>query len=408
MTDLIRETIQSGHIVIWEEVARDGAQAKTLMTAEQRIKIARAQGKIFGKNGPRHLIFAAGYPSICKEEFEIICQLAAEVDNCSLATHGRAIQKDVDLGIQAMKNARYGRVSFAMPTSAKHSQIMMHQSHTETLNQSIELTRYALDQSNGLPIDIAFGNANDADPIFLAEAAQALTEEGAATIKICDSIGEYFPKESRLLFRQVLERVSSEVALGAHLHNDMGLALASNLEAVHLGIRMVSTSWLGLAERNGLAPTEQFLFALTHRYQELDSRSDICPDLWYSLPDLKLIIPIAVEVSNMLGIPLKQTDPIVSPNINQVYTGAYFNAPDAFKPFDAKTVLGIEQKLVLTHLANHSIVDTFARQKGYALDREQISKAMHWVKSWAYRHGRSEVPESEFEAFLAGLTSISQ
>jgi 2-isopropylmalate synthase len=89
MIDLIRDTISAGRMVIWEEVARDGAQAETLLTGPQRVKIGRAMAAMFGEHGPQHLVFAAGYPSIGKEEYEAIRQVVAEVDGCSLATHGR-------------------------------------------------------------------------------------------------------------------------------------------------------------------------------------------------------------------------------------------------------------------------------------------------------------------------------
>lgn len=70
--DLLQKTIKAGYMTIWEEVAHDGAQAKTLLTASQRIKLARAQGAMFGEHGAHHLLFNAGFPSVCREEFEIV------------------------------------------------------------------------------------------------------------------------------------------------------------------------------------------------------------------------------------------------------------------------------------------------------------------------------------------------
>ena len=403
MTDIIRKTIQSGHIVIWEEVARDGAQAETLLSGKQRVKIARAHAEIFGEHGPEHLIFAAGYPAIGREEYEIICQVADEVDNCSIATHGRVIKSDVDLGIETMKRAKFGRVSFALPISDKHCQIMLHKTKEETLAQAIEIAKYAVDKSDGIPIDVAFGVASRVDPLFLAYAATKLTEAGVASIKISDSTGELFPLEIQRIFQKVLENVSSDVVIAAHLHNDCGLALANNLEAIRLGVRMVCSSWLGLGERVGLAATEQVLFALAEGPDQLTERLGIDTALWLSPPDLKRITPIALEVSQSLGIPLKVTDPVISTIMNHIATGAYFNNPKAFKPFDPDEVLGVPPQLVLTHLSNHSIVEAVANQLGYPLSKDHINDALKWVKSYAYEHNRSVVPTSEFKEFLVNV-----
>ena len=405
MVDIIRETVKSNRVVIWEEVARDGAQAKTLLSGEQRVLIARATSKIFGEFAPNHLIFAAGYPSMCKEEYEIIAMLVDQVDTCQLATHGRAIRQDVELAIQLMKRAKYGRVSFALPISEEHSQIMTHRSARETLNQAIDIARYAVDTADGMPIDVAFGVASRVDPGFLAEAATALTEEGIASIKIGDSTGELFPIEVRRLFKEVLKKVPENVVIASHLHNDFGLALANNLETVQLGVRLLSTSWLGLGERIGLAATEQMLFALGYSPETISSRLNVHEPLWYTKLDLHHLTQISHMVSELLNIPLSSTNPVIGTNMNDIATGAYFNNPAAFKPFDPQKEFGVPPRLILTHLSNHSIVEKIANNFGYTLNNEQIQQALRWAKSYAFTNNQSVIPEVEFIAYLDGLTA---
>jgi 2-isopropylmalate synthase len=267
------------------------------------------------------------------------------------------------------------------------------------------VARFALDQADGTPIDVAFGVSSRVEPEFLAEAASALSEEGIATIKICDSTGELFPLEIQRLYESVLARVPDHVAIGAHLHNDFGLALANNLEAVRLGVRLVSTSWLGLGERNGLAATEQVLFALGYHPEGLSARLGIEKPLWRRPPDLHWLTPIAKMVSQILDLPLKLTDPVVSTHMNHIGTGAYFNNPAAFKPFDPERELGVPPQLYLSHLANHSIVEAIAVDLGYNLDNRQVKEALAWAKTYAYQHGQSTIPEADFAVYLAELTS---
>jgi 2-isopropylmalate synthase len=69
VVDHVRESAAAGRVVLWEEVARDGAQGKTLMTADIRVEVANATGALFGSDGARQVVFAAGFPAVCREEF---------------------------------------------------------------------------------------------------------------------------------------------------------------------------------------------------------------------------------------------------------------------------------------------------------------------------------------------------
>jgi 2-isopropylmalate synthase len=399
-------------------VARDGAQAETLLNGSQRVQIARAMGKMFGVHGLDHVVFAAGYPSICKEEFEIIRQVAAEVDNVQLATHGRVTPGDIDLGIQALQGVRHGRVTFAIPSSDRHAGLMMHASKEQALQRGIEMARYALDKSNGLAIDVALGSAPRVDPAFLAEMVVRLSEEGVSICKICDSTGELFPLEAHYLFQGVMAHLPphlrGKLVVGAHLHNDFGFGLVNNLEAARLGVRVLSCSWLGLAERGGLAATEQVIFALSQMGEASDARLaaaaheipgraarlGIREPLWFAEPDLTCLYPLAQMVAGFTHQRVRGTEPVVGTHMNHVATGAYFNNPVAFKPFDPEVLLGVPPKLLLSHLANHSIVEAVAESLGYKLTREQTSKALAWVKTTAYNQGSSLVSHEAFLEYL--------
>ncbi len=406
MKDVVRHSAQAGQLVIWEEVARDGAQGKTLMTGPQRVALARAQGNMFGEHGPNHLIFAAGFPSICREEFEAVRELVASVDNCYLASHGRATRADVNLGIESMKGARYGRITFFIPVSERMSWTLLHQPPEATLTQAVDLARYALDRG-GMPVDVAFADASRGSVEFVAHAAETLTEEGVSIIKLCDTVGEWYPHQTAQFFPALMERISPKVTLGAHLHNDLGFAFANNLEALKAGLRVVATSWLGLGERNGLPPTEQMLFALGHEPEHLATRLGYENNFWLTPPDLKQIVPLARQVSQITGVPLKITDPIVGTSLNTISTGTPFIAPQLFQPFDPEAVLGVPRQVVLTQLASHRVITAAAEQLGYELNDEQINIAMGWVKSQAYKQESAIISPEKFAIFLEGLLALS-
>ena len=404
MTDRVVAAARHCHPVIWEEVARDGAQADTLMTAEQRVILAREQGRLFGDHGPDHLIFAAGFPSVAHEEFEIVRQLAHQVDECSLATHGRATREDVDLGIRALEGAAFGRVTFFLPISREMAGALLHTSEHEALAQGLEVARYAMDQTSDLPVDIALADASRADPRWVAEAAQAFADEGIGIVKICDSMGFFLPRNSREFFGALFAGIDDHVTIGVHLHNDLGLALASNLEALEQGAYVLASSWRGIGERSGLAATEQLVFVLaTQIALEHERRGE--PGLWLTPPNLHHLLPLARLVSDWLGVALESPDPIVGTGVNRWATGTPFLDAEVFRCFDAEELLGIEPRLVLTHLANRRLVVAVAHDLGIELDAGEAHRAMEWVKSRAYGTARAEISRQELAEFLEGKGS---
>jgi 2-isopropylmalate synthase len=408
MQDVIRESVQAGRMVIWEEIARDGGQAKTLMTGQERVAVAKAHAALHGKHGLNHVIFAAGFPAIAPEEVAAMRMLVHEVDECSLVAHVRISRDDINLGLQTMSGAKYGRVTFIVPVSEAMSRALLHDSQQGALRRSLDMARYALDRAaaHKLAVDVSLLDASRTEPELVAEVANLLHEEGIGVIKICDSVGEFYPLQSLNFIKTVKERVSKEVMLGIHNHNDLGFAHANNIVAVRAGIRVVSTSWLGLAERNGLGPTEQLLFALTYQPEKLPERLGVTEPLWFTPPDLRGLNPLAHTVSEYTGVPLKITDPIVGTSINTVSTGSAFVAPHLFQPFDAEEVLGVPPKVILTHLASARVITSVATELGYTLSEPQVNAAMRWVKSEAYKRGEAVLPKAEFASFLAGLTAI--
>jgi 2-isopropylmalate synthase len=403
MGDLVRESAQAGRLVLWEEVARDGAQANTLLLGPQRVAVARAQAALFGEHGPQHLIFAAGFPAVCSEEREAIREVVDAVDTCQLACHARCRTEDIDLALQVLRGARYGRLTLIVPTSARLAGALLHRSIEDALAQVRSMVRYALDRDDAVAVDLALMDAPHADRHRLAETIAALIEEGIGIAKICDSMGELFPAQIRALIQAVAREVPRRAVLGVHLHNDFGLALANNLEAVQAGIRVVSSAWLGLGERNGLAATEQVLASLAYQPESLTERLPGVQDLWETVPDLRGLPTIARQVSAATGVPLKVTDPIVGTGINVRATGTAFVAPEHFQPFDPALVLGIPPKIRLTQLASHRLVGALAAELGHPLTVEQASTALQWVKSYTYQHGTSVIPREVFTVFLEGL-----
>lgn len=404
--DVIRESARAGRVVLWEESARDGAQAKTLMSAAFRVRLAREQGRMFGADGPRHVVFAAGFPAVCEEEFEAVRRVAVEAEGTvSVAAVCRGRAEDVRQAVASVRGTAHARVMVVVPASEPMARTMTHRPAHEALESAAALIEEARTLDDGVAVDLCFADASRADPGLLAHHAGALTAAGAGTVVLADTVGIQLPGEAAELFGRVRAAADDQVVLASHLHNDLGLGLANTLEALRAGVRVVSASWLGLAERSGLAATEQLLFLLAHDPQRAARLLGDDTPAWWTVPDLTALPRLARMVAAETGVPLSVTTPVVGTGVGTISTGTPFVHPRLFQPFDPEELLGIAPSVVLTQLASLRVVRAVAARLGHELDDQQARAALAWVKSRAYRTGRAVVEDAAFAAYLVGLRS---
>ncbi|MGF7236926.1 MAG: 2-isopropylmalate synthase [Frankia sp.] len=402
--DLVRESARAGRLVIFEEAPRDGAQGKTLMDADTRIAIANIQGAMFGDDGPRHVLFTAGFPSAAKEEFEITRRVALEAEGVSVTCVCRGTPRDIDAAIAAMRGAPHGRLMYFVPGSEATARHLVRKTAAESVDYSIEMAKYALDRADGLAIDMAFADASRADRELMIDAVSRLTAEGVASVQLADTVGYLLPTEVFELYSDVISRADEEAVVVAHLHNDLGVGLVNSLEAIRAGSRVVASSWLGLGERSGMTTTEQLTFLLAHNPERLEAAiGKLENPLWWTQPDLRQIPVLAKLVSEATDTPLKITDPIVGSGVSTISTGTPFVDRATFQPYDPVSLLGLEPRVVLTQLASDRVVREAANDLNIPLTDEQVHVATQWVKSEAFRRGKAVIPDEDFRLFATGM-----
>lgn len=400
--DVVRDSAMAGRVVLWEESARDGAQAKTLMSARARVRLACETGRVFGGDGARHVVFAAGFPAVCAEEFEAVRQVAVEAEGAvSVAAVCRGAARDVEQAVASVRGSRHARVMVVVPASEAMAQVMVHRPAAEALQAGVELVKRARDLDQEVAVDVCLADASRADHALMGTFAGELTAVGAGLVVLADTVGAQLPDACRQMFTAVGTAAGGDTVLASHLHNDLGLGLANSLQALACGVRVISSSWLGLAERAGLVATEQLLFLLARHAPELLGTGAVP---WWIEPDLTRLPGIAEMVAQETGVPLSVTTPIVGTGVGTISTGTPFVHPELFQPYDPHQVLGIEPRTVLTQLASARVATAVAARLGHALDDDQARAAMAWAKRRAFATGRSVIDDAAFDAYLQGLT----
>ena len=406
MNDLIIKSANQGGVVFWEEVARDGAQSKTILSGKQRIEIANQHADLFNGNAKNHLIYAAGFPTAGINEFKAVEEMANNFDACYLATHGRPSRGDMDIALEAIKNAKYGRGTFLLPTTEEKSNTILKCNLDSAFTTGIDLLKYVKDKNADIPVDIALVDCPMADPFRVSEFINLATIEGLSIAKICDSRGMFYPNQVEQFFYDLKNNISDKVTLGIHFHNDLGLAMWNTLQVLKQGVRITASSWLGLGERAGLVPTEQILFLLFHERHLLSERLGIeNPEkLFTQNIETKGIVKIAKHISEQLEIPIKSTDPIIGSGLISISTGLPFTNPRQFQPFDPKEILGLEQEVVVTHMASKKVVSNVASKMGYEFDDIELDKILTIIKNTPYDSKKPTFEKNELTEIFYSIT----
>ena len=96
----------------------------------------------------------------------------------------------------------------------------------------------------------------------LVDGAKKLESYGASSITIVDSAGYMEIKEVREKISAVRKELSSNISLGFHCHDNLGLAVGNSLVAVEAGADFLDTALGGFGAGAGNTPTEYMVAAL--------------------------------------------------------------------------------------------------------------------------------------------------
>lgn len=122
-------------------------------------------------------------------------------------------------------------------------------------------------KSHGLHVSANYMKTYALPPEAVGAAARRSAEAGADLVCVVDSAGGMLPEDVTAYVHGI--QAVSDVPVGFHGHNNLGLAIANSLAAVEAGVAMVDTSLRGMGRSAGNAATEIFLLALKRRGGDL-------------------------------------------------------------------------------------------------------------------------------------------
>jgi len=247
-------------LYIFDTTLRDGEQSPgASMNTAEKVRIATQLEKL-GID-----IIEAGFPASSEGDFDAVSQVAKKVTNSEIAALARASVKDIDRAWKAVSHATRPRLHTFLATSDIHMEYKLQMSREEVLQTAIDAVKYARSFTENVEFSAEDGSRSDPD--FLCRVFEAVIDAGARVVNLPDTVGYAIPKEFGELIAYVRKNTPNidKAILSVHCHNDLGLATANTMAAIHAGARQAEVTINGIGERAGNTAMEELVMTLHTR-----------------------------------------------------------------------------------------------------------------------------------------------
>jgi 2-isopropylmalate synthase len=303
-------------------------------------------------------------PIISKDHFDATKTIIKQGLKADIVSHGRALKEDIDISLKC--DAKWAAAYLGI--SDIHLKDKLRITREEALKRAVETVEYA--KSHGLKIRFTVEDGSRADPKFLIQVCKALEDAGVDRISLPDTVGIMKPIGMYNFVKKVRSEV--KVPLDAHVHNDIGFALANAFAACDAGVDQIHTTIDGIGERTGIPSLAETAVALTYLYKSTnDFRLDMLVDLSRIIEQYTSIIPY-------------DSKPIVGSTAYKHKAGTHLAAilrnPAAYEPIPPR-VVGNRRKIVFGELAGKTGAAYLMSILGLEKDVKQAKKVAMGLKN---------------------------
>ena len=273
-------------------------------------------------------------PVVSSDHAEATKTIIKQGLKADIVAHGRALTSDIDISLKC--DASW--VAAYLGISDIHMKDKLKISRTEALERAVRTVEYA--KSHGLKIRFTVEDGSRADPAFLIKVCKAIQEAGVDRISLPDTVGILRPIGMYNFVKRVRDEI--DVPLDAHVHNDIGFALANAFVSCEAGVDQIHTTIDGIGERTGIPSLAETSVALTYLYKSPnDFRLDMLVDLSKLIEQYTTLKPY-------------DSKPIVGSSAYKHKAGTHLAAilknPAAYEPIPPRTV-GNRRRIVFGELA---------------------------------------------------------
>lgn len=353
----------SDRLFIFDTTLRDGEQVPGCqLNTVEKIQVAKAL-EILGVD-----IIEAGFPVSSPGDFNSVIEISKAVTWPTICALTRAVEKDIDVAVDALKYAKHKRIHTGIGTSDSHIKYKFNSTREEIIERAVAAVKYAKKYVED--VEFYAEDAGRTDNEYLARVVEAVIKAGATVVNIPDTTGYCLPSEYETKIRFLKENVKGidNAIISTHCHNDLGMATANTIAGIIGGARQVEVTMNGIGERAGNTALEEVAMILKSHH-EFDIQTNI---------NTQKIYPTSRMVSSLMNMPIQPNKAIVGRNAFAHSSGIHqdgvlknMQTYEIINPHD----VGIDDNsIVLTARSGRAALKHRLSALGVDLAKEQLDK----------------------------------
>ncbi|HMI61189.1 MAG TPA: hypothetical protein VK518_09780, partial [Puia sp.] len=249
-------------IFIFDTTLRDGEQVPGCkLNTTEKIELA-LRLEALGVD-----IIEAGFPISSPGDFHSVEEISRIVKNATVCGLSRAVEKDIEVAAQALKQAKRPRIHTGIGTSDFHIKSKFNSTRDEILKRAVQAVKWA----KNFVDDVEFyaEDAGRTDNEYLARVIEAVIAAGATVVNIPDTTGYCLPNQYGEKIAFLVNNVKNidKAVISCHCHNDLGLATANSIAGIVSGARQIECTINGLGERAGNTSLEEVVMVIKQHKQ---------------------------------------------------------------------------------------------------------------------------------------------
>ena len=355
--------MDKNRVYIFDTTLRDGEQVPGCqLNTVEKIQVAKALESL-GVD-----VIEAGFPVSSPGDFNSVIEISKAVTWPTICALTRAVEKDIDVAVEALKFAKHKRIHTGIGTSDSHIRYKFNSTREEIIERAVKAVKYARNFVD--EVEFYAEDAGRTDNEYLARVVEAVIAAGATVINIPDTTGYCLPSEYGAKIKYLCDNVSNidKAIISTHCHNDLGMATANTMSGLINGARQCEVTINGVGERAGNTSLEEIAMIIK-------SHNDI--DLQTNINTTK-IYPLSRMVSNLMNMPVQPNKAIVGRNAfahsSGIHQDGVLKNVSTYEIIDPKDIGLDTNSIVLTARSGRAALKYRLESLGVKLTPEKLDK----------------------------------
>ena len=351
-------------LFIFDTTLRDGEQVPGCqLNTVEKIEIAKAL-EALGVD-----VIEAGFPVSSPGDYNSVVEISKAVTWPTICALTRAVENDIKVAAEALSYAKHKRIHTGIGTSDYHIRHKFNSTREEILERAIACVKYA--KSYVEDVQFYAEDAGRTENEYLAKVVEAVIKAGATVVNIPDTTGYCLPWDFGEKIKYLMENVKGidKAVIAVHCHNDLGMATANTLSAIHNGARQAEVTINGIGERAGNTSLEEVVMTCKC-HKNLGIETNI---------NTTKIYGISRKVSSLMNMPVQPNKAIVGRNAfahsSGIHQDGVLKNRESYEIIDPKDVGLDENSILLTARSGRAALKHRLNILGIDLEKESLDRA---------------------------------